>query len=978
MTVAEGFEVRLVASEPMVRQPVAIEFDDRGRLWVIQYLQYPNPAGLKRVDVDRYSRTEYDRVPEPPPHGPRGADRITILEDADGDGRADRAKDFVDGLNLATGLAFGYGGVFVLNVPYLLFYPDRNTDDVPDGDPEVLLAGFGMQDAHSVANSLTWGPDGWLYGCQGSTVTAHIRGIEFQQGVWRYHPRTREFELFCEGGGNSWGLDFDRHGQLLYSTNYGGYIGLHGVQGAYLVKSFGKHGALHNPFAFGYFDHMPHENFQGGHVTVGGTIYQGTAFPERFRGTYFGADLLGHAVYWHTITPDGSTFRTAHGGQLLQANDSWFAPSDLTVGPDGAVYVADWHDARTAHPDPDASWDRSNGRIYRIQAAGVRPNPVPNVQDLSNDELVAGLFDDNEWFARRCRRGLAERPDANVRSRLKMLAVNGSGEKALRALWALAAGDGLDDVTAQELLAHSNPHVRAWTVRLMGDARTVSEESAECLAGLASAETSLIVRSQLACTARRLPAESGLTIARRLTAREDGGGDRYLPLLLWWAVEEHCIDAIGQTSDLFANGSAWSNSLARDVILPRLMKRCAAEATPAALRLCAQLIQSAPTAKQQRRMLQELEQGLALIDRPTTFEVPKGTLFQQFEVPDAGPIKKNPETVQRVERLPDELADIVVKRWSDETTDPTLIRIALRLGHRDAHDRAVQLAVDSEISPDVRMAMLATLKELGRRNCVSHMLQLVDPGEPERIQRATLEVLARFDDGAIPTAVLAAYPRLTEQSRSAARALLFGRRTWAWKFMKRVDAGDFPANEVSVDELRRVALHGDERLDALVRKHWGGIRAGTPGEKLAEMRRLNNELRAGDGDLESGRAAFRKHCAACHRLFGEGNAIGPDLTHANRRDRAFLLASLVDPSAQIRKEYLIYVVQTTDGRVLSGLIVEQTPATVTLLDSKNQRTTIPRNRIKLLKESAVSLMPEDLYRTITAQELRDLFRYLAK
>jgi glucose/arabinose dehydrogenase len=263
MQVADGLEVQLVAAEPLVRQPVAIEFDDQGRLWVVQYLQYPNPEGLKRVAVDRYSRTKYDRVPEPPPRGPKGADKITILEDINGDGRMDHAKDFVSGLNLTSGIAFGHGGVFVLNVPYLLFYPDKNRDDVPDTDPEVLLTGFGMEDAHSVANSLTWGPDGWLYGCQGSTVTANIRGIEFQQGVWRYHPISKRFELFCEGGGNSWGLDFDPRGRLLYSTNWGGNILLDAVQGGYYIKSFGKHGALHNPHAYGYFDHAPHRNFTG-------------------------------------------------------------------------------------------------------------------------------------------------------------------------------------------------------------------------------------------------------------------------------------------------------------------------------------------------------------------------------------------------------------------------------------------------------------------------------------------------------------------------------------------------------------------------------------------------------------------------------------------------------------------------------------------------------------------------------------------
>ena len=235
MTLARGLEASLFAGEPMVRQPILVKCDDRGRLWTIQYLQYPNPAGLKRVKVDRWSRTVYDRVPEPPPRGPRGADRITILSDTDGDGRADTARDFVDGLNLATGLAFGHGGVYVLQVPYLLFYPDADRDDVPDGPPRVLLKGFGMEDAQSLANHLTWGPDGWLYGVNGSTTTCRIRGIEFQQGCWRYHPTADRFELFCEGGGNLYGLTFDQLGRLFYSSNGG--LFLHAVQGGYFAKS---------------------------------------------------------------------------------------------------------------------------------------------------------------------------------------------------------------------------------------------------------------------------------------------------------------------------------------------------------------------------------------------------------------------------------------------------------------------------------------------------------------------------------------------------------------------------------------------------------------------------------------------------------------------------------------------------------------------------------------------------------------------
>ncbi|MDZ4683842.1 MAG: PVC-type heme-binding CxxCH protein, partial [Planctomycetaceae bacterium] len=469
-TVPEGFTAQLVASEPLVRQPVCIEFDDRGRLWVIQYLQYPNPEGLKRVQVDRFSRTKYDRVPEPPPRGPKGADRITILEDVDGDGRMDQGRNFANGLNLATGLAFGHHGVFVLNVPYLLFYPDRDRNDVPDADPEVLLTGFGMEDAHSVANSLTWGPDGWLYGCQGSTVTAQIRGIEFQQGVWRYHPQTREFELFCEGGGNAWGLDFDRFGRLLYSTNYGGFVLVHGVQGGYFVKSFAKHGALHNPHTYGFFDHAPHAGFRGGHVTVGGIVYQADAFPPFFRDKYIAGDLLGHGVYWHDVQPRGSTVQTAHGGELLTASDTWFAPTDVTVGPDGAVYVADWHDARTAHPDPDAEWDRTNGRIFRIAPRDTPRSKPFDLAKVTTEELLALHTHRNQWFVRRARQELVRRGDASVGARVtERFIQSGDEPTALESFWTLLSLGLVDESLAGRALDSSFPWVRAWAGRALGD-----------------------------------------------------------------------------------------------------------------------------------------------------------------------------------------------------------------------------------------------------------------------------------------------------------------------------------------------------------------------------------------------------------------------------------------------------------------------------------------------------------------------------
>jgi putative membrane-bound dehydrogenase-like protein len=553
MRPAEGFAVKLVAGEPLVRKPVALEFDDRGRPWVIQYLQYPNPAGLKRVRVDRYSRTVYDRVPEPPPRGPKGADRITILEGINGEGRATRGKDFVAGLNLATGLAFGHGGVFVLQAPYLLFYPDRDGDDVPDGPPDVLLTGFGMEDASSVANSLTWGPDGWLYGCQGSTVTARIRGIEFQQGVWRYHPITHRFELFCEGGGNCWGLDFDAHGELLYSTNVGGYVGVHGIQGAYYWKQFDKHGGLSNAHAYGYLDHVPHRRFRGGHVTVGGILYRGDSFPERFRDKFLAADLLGHALYWHDLEAHGSTFRSAHGGELLLSKDAAFAPSDVTMGPDGAVYVCDWHDKRTAHPDPDAEWDRGKGRVYKIEFRGTRPYDKQDLRKLSSARLVSLLSSKNDWLVRKARRVLADRRDPEVIFPLRRLVRESKNEAlALQALWALYVSGGFSDGFVAEALGHRNPDVRRWTVRLLGDEGRVSAALSERLRELAAHEPEVRVRCQLACSAKRLPAADALPLIERLALRAEDAKDPYVPLLLWWAVERHALPARERIVEFFS------------------------------------------------------------------------------------------------------------------------------------------------------------------------------------------------------------------------------------------------------------------------------------------------------------------------------------------------------------------------------------------------------------------------------------------
>ncbi|MCC6509224.1 MAG: dehydrogenase, partial [Pirellulaceae bacterium] len=809
MTLAEGLQVDLVASEPLVRQPVCIEFDDRGRLWCIQYLQYPNPEGLKRTQVDRYSRTKYDRVPEPPPHGPRGADRITILSDNNNDGVMDSSRDFIDGLNLTSGLAIGHGGLFVLNVPYLLFYADRNRDDVPDGPPEVLLSGFGMEDAHSVANSLTWGPDGWLYGCQGSTVTANIRGIQFQQGVWRYHPRTKAFELFCEGGGNSWGLDFDADGHLLYSTNYGGYVLLHGVQGGNYVKSFAKHGALHNPYAYGYFEHAPHKEFRGGHVTVGGIVYQGGALQAQFNGQYLAGDLLGHAAYFHRLIPTGSTFRTETVGKLLDSHDTWFAPTDVMTGPDGHVYVSDWHDQRTAHPDPDAQWDRSNGRILRLRPRENSGKDLTKLDfaKLSLPQLLDLHTHPNQWHVRRARQELAARDARSVLPELLETALNSTNASTAReAFWSYITLQGptsdalmsAGDETLKRLLASPHAVVRRWTVRWIGDSGQVSTALAHALDDLAEVEPDLHVRSQLASMAARLPAAQALPVINANINRDIDHADPFLPLQWWWAVERHSVSGRDEVMSRFTRRSLWKSKLGRDVLLVRLVRRYMAEGTAAGQQCVLRLLQAAP-------------------DDTARLPLWDAMLLGWQESPTA--------TLKESRVIEAQLAEYVQMHWQANSQQPALSRLAILFGNSQPREQALELAQDRNQKESARMTAFQLLAEHPEPAGLNRLIEMFSASqETEAIRLAALRVLSRIEDQRVSAAIL----KSLAQSPSAAMAtqmhtILFSRRPSAMAWLQAIDRGELQKESTTLEQVRQLAVLDDTQIDKLVIKHWGKL-----------------------------------------------------------------------------------------------------------------------------------------------------------
>jgi putative membrane-bound dehydrogenase-like protein len=930
----------------MVRQPLSASFDERGRLWVIEYLQYPNPAGLKPVTVDRYLRTEYDRVPEPPPKGPRGADRIKILEDTDGDGKADKATVFVEGLNLASGLIVGHGGVFVAQAPYLLFYPDRDRDDRPDGDPEVLLSGFGLQDAHSTVNSLAWGPDGWLYGAQGSTVTARIRGVEFQQGIWRYHPRTKRFELFAEGGGNTWGLDFDPAGNAFGSSN-GNYITFHMEQGAYYLKGFAKHGPLHNPHTFGYFGPLAYEGSKvGGHVTPGGIIYKGDAFPAEFRGAFIGGNLLSNAVYWHALKPLGSTFKGKHAGTLIDSRDAWFRPIDLLNGPDAAVYVVDWYDKRAAHLDPRDTWDRTNGRIYRVVYGDRRKVEPFDLARKSSAELVGLRSSTNDWFAAEARRLLAERRDPAVIAGLKHDLKGDRDETiALRDLWALYVSGGFDQSLALELLEHPVAGVRRWTVRFLGDDGEINQSVRASLVNLAATEPSATVRAQLASSCQRWDAADSIPILDRLARHPEDRADEHIPMLIWWGVERQLRNDRAAVVAWLASPEAQSAAIVDQTILERAARALASGGSPDDFALCARLLEASPGREQADRVMAGIEKAL------------EG---------------------RSLDEIPASLRGSIARFWNaDPRPDPALIQFAARLGSPDAVTLAIRRAGEASTPDAERIAMIGMLGQMHRPEVLPALAALYRKETRPSILLALLSALGDLRPASIADLILSRYAELPPSGRAQALGVLCSRPGWARELIAAISRKTVSPKDLRPNHILQIVQLQDSSLLTEFERVWGKVPRAGSAEKTKRIAEVRGLLPEGDkGNAARGKAVFQETCAGCHHLFDQGEAFGPELTGADRGNLDFLLTSLVDPGAQIRNEYRGQTLALRDGRVLSGLIVEENDRSLTLFDNNKQKTLILRDDVEAVRPMETSVMPEGLLDNIPEPKIRDLFRYL--
>lgn len=942
MKLPEGFSVTLAAAEPDVQQPIAMAIDDRGRLWVAEGFTYPVRA--KEGE---------------------GRDRILIFEDKDGDGKFDSRKVFAENLNLVSGIEVGFGGVFVGAAPWLLFIPDKNGDDVPDGKPEVLLDGWHYEDTHETLNAFIWGPDGWLYGCHGvfthSLVgkpgTPPAKRTPITAGIWRYHPTTHDFEVFAEGTSNPWGVDFDDHGQCFCTACVIPHL-YHMIQGGRYLRQGGPH---EPPFTYDDIktiaDHVhysgdkgPHAGngrsgeAGGGHAHSGAMIYLGGAWPDEYRTKIFMNNIHGQRVNTDILEKDGSGFVGHHGNDFLLSFDIASQILNLRYGPDGQVYIIDWYDTNACHHTNVEGHDRSNGRIYKV-SYGKPEHKVVDLKKLSDTELAKLVLEKNDWYVRHSRRNLQERAaagklDPAVRKQMAEIATTNPDEtRRLRAMWVLDVTGGVPPELIQKLLTDENEYVRGWAIQLSID--RPNPHLAELLpqfAAMAKDDPSPVVRLYLASAMQQIPPAQRRDVLANLIAHAEDAKDHNLPLMYWYAAEPLAtVDAHRALE--FALTVGKTIPLIQDF----MMRRIGSLKDNTGLGVLVAGLGRSSDAGEQLSILRGLRNALSGQRR---VKAPAGWARVYAKLADGSNADLVAEATALGVLFGDSGAmDALRKRISSKAANPDSRREAIK---------ALLAAKDSGLAK--------TLQTL-----------LADPD----VREAAITGLAAYDDPQTPNKILAAYSQFSPKEKRAALATLASRVPYGRFLMEAVAAKDVPAKDLPADLVRQLHNLNDEAINKSIDEVWGQVR-NTPADKaelIAKYRKLVTGYRPDTDDAMLGRAVFNKTCQQCHMLFGVGANIGPDLTGSNRPDVDYLLSNIVDPSAVMAKEYRPAVVVTTDGRVITGIVSAEDDKAVTLRTA-TETLVLPKNEIEDRKLSETSMMPDDQLKQFSTEEITSLFAYL--
>lgn len=1004
MTVPPGFKVELAAGEPMVHQPIAMCFDHKGRLWVAEGHTYPIRA----------------------PEG-EGKDRIVIFEDTTGDGLFDKSETFIEGLNLVSGLEVGFGGVYVGAAPYLMFIPfepgapagdgverrvsardgataegaeqkesadsaksaknaksvaSRRTTpssgetlafpkDVPPG-ATVLLDGFGWHDTHETLNAFIWGPDGWLYGCHGVFTHSKVGkpGTPDDQrqglnaGVWRYHPVRHEFEVFAHGTSNPWGVDFNDHGQAFISACVIPHL-WHMVQGGRYHRQGGRHFNEHtyddiktiadhahyvgNIRDHAWWGHEPKAAGStaaagGGHAHAGAMIYRGDNWPNAYRNRMFFNNVHGNRVNMEALekTENASGYIGHHGDDFLFANDHYYRGINLRYGPDGSVYAIDWYDKNACHRTNPEVWDRSNGRIYRISYGDCKPKNV-DLEAMSSLELVPLLFHDNNWYATMARRILQHRGGSReiwkaIDEKLLTLSPGDRSDRddrmILNAIWGLHVTGGLSQMRTKDI---DRGVIDGWMIQLELEDREVDQKTLETWTRIAASEySSPVYRMYLASALQRLPLSQRWELAEVLSGWAEDADDHNIPLLLWYGIEPLVVEDTAKAMQL-----ALSSKIP---LLRKYIVRRASAQNETIGPVVAALHDADPS-----RQTEFLDEMLTAFEGRIGIPMPEAwnAAYDRLAISDR----------QEIRDKADQLAIL----FGDQRVFPRM-RTLLANNAEDIKRRRRALDVLVRGQDKASADLLLSDNILGN----------------EQLQAVAVRALTTIGNDDVPGKLLANYQSFAPETRKDVISTLVSRPTWTKSLLQAIGDKAVPSSDLHAYHVRQVMAFKNESLNDLLSKHWGQI-----GESSADRKQQIAKWTAEftpdvlkKAHLGNGRRVFTKTCQNCHKLFGTGGDIGPDITGSNRANLDYILQNVLDPSAVVGRNYQVTSLVLTSGQIVSGLLKQETDSALTI-QTINDKVVVAKTDIEERTLSNISMMPERQLDALSKNDARDLIAYLA-
>lgn len=937
---ADGYRVQLVAHEPMVTDPVAMAFDAKGRLYV--------------VEMRGYSEDREDRL-----------GRIRRLTDTDGDGVMDESIIYADGLAWPTAVFPWKGGIFVGVEPDVLYLKDTDGDGKADRK-ETVFTDLGPADREEtnvqlLVNSFRWGLDNRIHGVRrgGRGIRRpdqpKSERIDLGRYDFKFDPETKALEATT--GGGQFGLSFDDWGRRFtcYNSNHlymlmyeRGYIGRNPHMEAPAARqSIGAGGRKADLFRL-----SPPEGWriirtqlraQGevrgsverggelhGYVTgaSGVIIYRGDRYPERMRGASVTGEVGNNLLHRNILKPNGvpmKGIRVDQEGEFLASNDNWFRPTQNRNAPDGTLWFVDMYRETVEHPwslpprikkHLDLTSGRDRGRIYRILPEGFEQRSIPDLTARSSAELVKLLAHGNAWHRVTASRLLYERQDDAAVAPLRALLRQ--SDAPLGRLHALHTLNGLDALGPQDVLiglGDEHPRVRENAVQLaegFGDSATVRARLYAMVE-----DPDIRVRYQLGFSLGEIDDAGRFTALARLLKRDTA--DQWVRTAVYSSLNEGAGRVLATLTDDIAFLGREGAATVLQALARQIGKRDDRVEVAVAMRTLNRLEEDRPAAHE--AVLRGLGDGMGQ------------------------------------ERLKEALA-------ANDSGSGALKKM-LR--------QARQTAGDGEAPPDERVEAIAALS-LGSFSAAREALRpLLSPSQPTAVQSAAMGTLTRFDHERVGPLLIELWPELGPATRPAARQALFARPDRLRALLDALEGGDFPRADLGLQYANRLLNHPDETIASRAGEI---LESGSNAPRREVVRRYQEAMSELEGDASEGRTVFIENCSICHKLEDTGYDLGPNLAAFAARGSDAILENVLNPNAEINPDYVNYLVKTEDGRTLTGVIAEQTANSVTLSPGGGVEQRVPRSEIESMRSTGRSLMPENMESAISPEQMADLIEYL--